>query len=174
MENLVRREVVETAKTLVVKIGTNVLSQEDGSLDVVRLRSLAEQIHRVHESGRRVVIVSSGAVGAGMSLLSLKERPRDLPHLQAAAATGQAHLIRLYDDCLRPHGYHAAQMSVDGQRFQNPCAVSQRPQHAAYSVRIRGRADHQRKRHRERGGDEIRRQRPTGGDGRRICCPIRC
>lgn len=118
MENLVRREVVDTARTLVVKIGTNVLSKEDGSLDVDRLRSLAEQIHRIHETGRRVVIVSSGAVGAGISLLSLKERPRDLPHLQAAAATGQAHLIRLYDDCLRPHGYHAAQMLLTGNDFK--------------------------------------------------------
>jgi glutamate 5-kinase len=118
MENLVRREVVDTARTLVVKIGTNVLSKEDGSLDGDRLRSLAEQIHRIHESGRRVVIVSSGAVGAGMSLLSLKERPRDLPHLQAAAATGQAHLIRLYDDCLRPHGYHAAQLLLTGNDFK--------------------------------------------------------
>ena len=118
MENLVRREVIVTARTLVVKIGTNVLSKADGSLDADRLRSLAEQIHRIHETGRRVVIVSSGAVGAGMSLLSLKERPKDLPHLQAAAATGQAHLIRLYDDCLRPHGYHAAQMLLTGNDFK--------------------------------------------------------
>ena len=118
MQNLVRREVVETARTLVVKIGTNVLSRPDGSLDVERLTSLAEQIHRVHTTGRRVAIVSSGAVGAGMSLLSLTERPRDLPHLQAAAATGQAHLIRLYDDCLRRHGYHAAQMLLTANDFK--------------------------------------------------------
>ncbi len=118
MQNLVRREVVETAHTFVVKIGTNVLSRPDGSLDVDRLTSLAEQIHRVHTTGRRVAIVSSGAVGAGMSLLSLTERPRDLPHLQAAAATGQAHLIRLYDDCLRRHGYHAAQMLLTGNDFK--------------------------------------------------------
>ena len=118
MQNLVRREVVETARTLVVKIGTNVLSRPDGALDVDRLTSLAEQIHRVHTTGRRVAIVSSGAVGAGMSLLSLTERPRDLPHLQAAAATGQAHLIRLYDDCLRRHGYHAAQMLLTANDFK--------------------------------------------------------
>src|SRR5687768_7394850 len=118
MQNLVRREVVDTARTIVVKIGTNVLSQEDGSLDVDRLKSLAEQIHRIHSTGKKVVIVSSGSVGAGMSLLHLKERPRDLPHLQAAAATGQAHLIRLYDDVLRPHGYRAAQMLLTGNDFK--------------------------------------------------------
>jgi glutamate 5-kinase len=53
-----------------------------------------------------------------MSLLHLKERPKDLPHLQAAAATGQAHLIRLYDDVLRPHGYRAAQMLLTGNDFK--------------------------------------------------------
>ena len=119
MLNLVRREVVETARTLVIKIGTNVLSRDDGSLDLDRIASLSEQIHKVRETGRRVVIVSSGAVGAGMSLLSLTERPRDLPHLQAAAATGQAHLIRLYDDCLRQHGYHAAQMLLTANDFKH-------------------------------------------------------
>jgi glutamate 5-kinase len=65
-----------------------------------------------------VVVVSSGAVGAGIGLLGLKGRPRDLPHLQAAAATGQAHLIRLYDDCLRKHGYHAAQMLLTANDFK--------------------------------------------------------
>ncbi len=118
MQNLVRREVVDTARTIVVKIGTNVLSKEDGSLDGERLKSLAEQIHRIHTTGKKVVIVSSGAVGAGMSLLSLKERPKDLRHLQAAAATGQAHLIRLYDDVLRAHGYRAAQMLLTGNDFK--------------------------------------------------------
>lgn len=117
MANLVRREVVETARTLVIKIGTNVLSRDDDSLDIERLESLAEQIHRVHESGRRVVVVSSGAIAAGIGLLKLPARPADLPHLQAAAATGQAHLIRLYDDCLRKHGYRAAQVLLTANDF---------------------------------------------------------
>ena len=88
MNDLVRREVIETAKTLVIKVGTNVLSRPDESFDVERVAALAEQIHRVRETGRQVVVVSSGAVGAGMGLLSLKHRPTDLRHLQAAAATG--------------------------------------------------------------------------------------
>lgn len=119
MADLVRLEVVETAQTLVVKIGTNVLSRPDDSLDIERLQSLCEQIHRVRQTGRQVVIVTSGAVAVGMGILGLKERPRDLPHLQAAAAAGQAHLIRLYDDCLRPFGYHAAQLLVTANDFQN-------------------------------------------------------
>ncbi|HUG89486.1 MAG TPA: glutamate 5-kinase, partial [Planctomycetaceae bacterium] len=119
MVNLVRREVIETARTLVVKIGTNVLSRADGKLDVDRIAQLAEQIHRLRESRRQVIVVSSGAVGAGMGLLALKSRPKDLRHLQAAAATGQAHLIRLYDDCLRRHGYHAAQVLLTAEDFKH-------------------------------------------------------
>lgn len=117
--SLVRREVILAAQTLVVKVGTNVLSRPDDSLDEERVRQLAEQIHRVHETGRRVVVVSSGAVGAGVGLLGLSSRPRDLPHLQAAAAVGQAQLIRRYDECLRPRGYHAAQLLLTADDFKH-------------------------------------------------------
>jgi len=75
----------------VIKIGTNVLSRDDDTLDVDRIAQIAEQIHRVRQTGRQVVLVSSGAIGAGIGLLGLRERPTDLPHLQAAAATGQAY-----------------------------------------------------------------------------------
>jgi glutamate 5-kinase len=117
MVNLVRREVVETAHIIVVKVGTNVLSCDDDSLDVDRIADLAEQIHHIRDSGRRVVIVSSGAVGAGLSLLGLNGRPEDLPHLQAAAAAGQTQLIHLYDKCLRRYGYHAAQLLLTADDF---------------------------------------------------------
>ncbi|MBD3675209.1 MAG: glutamate 5-kinase [Planctomycetaceae bacterium] len=119
MENLVRREVVETAETIVVKVGTNTLARPDDTLDNDRIVHLAEQLCAIRESGRKVVLVSSGAVAAGMELLSLRERPRDLPHLQAAAAAGQAHLIHLYDKALRDRGYHAAQMLVTGIDFKH-------------------------------------------------------
>jgi glutamate 5-kinase len=119
MDNLVRREVVETAETLVVKIGTNVLSRPDDTLDIDRIAILAEQLHRIKQTGRQVVVVSSGAIGAGIGLLKLSKRPTDLPHLQAAAATGQAHLIRVYDDCLRKHGYHAAQVLLTANDFKS-------------------------------------------------------
>ncbi|MCH8828290.1 MAG: glutamate 5-kinase [Planctomycetes bacterium] len=118
MDNLVRREVIETARTLVIKVGTNVLSREDDSLDAERIAVLVEQIERVLRTGRKVVVVSSGAVSAGMELLSLSHRPRDLPHLQAAAAAGQAYLIRLYDECLRKHGLHAAQLLLTANDFK--------------------------------------------------------
>ena len=118
MVNLLRREVIETAKTVVIKVGTSVLSNDDDSLNIARIAALVEQVDRIRKTGRRVVLVSSGAVGAGMGLLGLKERPKDLPHLQAAAATGQAHLIRLYDDCLQAHGCRAAQLLLTANDFR--------------------------------------------------------
>lgn len=119
MSNLVRREVVDSARTLVIKVGTNVLARTDDSLDVARIEALAAQVHRVIQTGRKVVIVSSGAVGAGMGILGLKSRPGDLPHLQAAAATGQAHLMRRWNEALQQHGYHAAQILVTANDFRH-------------------------------------------------------
>ena len=119
MQSLIRQEIIQTARTVVVKVGTSVLSNDDDSLDVSRIAALTEQLYRIRQSGRRVVLVSSGAVGAGMGLLNLKQRPTDLPHLQAAAAAGQAHLIRLYNDCLEVHGYRAAQLLLTANDFRN-------------------------------------------------------
>ncbi|MCX7393615.1 MAG: glutamate 5-kinase [Planctomycetales bacterium] len=110
---------MDRTKTVVVKVGTNVLSKDDDQLDSARIEALVEQVHSVCVSGRKLVLVSSGAIAAGMGLLGLKERPKDLPHLQAAAATGQAQLIHLYDQAFRPHGYHAAQLLLTANDFKN-------------------------------------------------------
>lgn len=114
-----RHEVLDRTKTIVVKVGTNVLSTDDDRLDADRIASLAEQVHGIFSKGIQPVLVSSGAIGAGMALLGLKERPKDLSHLQAAAATGQAHLIHIYDKAFRPHGYHAAQLLLTANDFKN-------------------------------------------------------
>ncbi|QDT64653.1 glutamate 5-kinase [Calycomorphotria hydatis] len=119
MDNLVRREIYETARTIVVKVGTNVLSRDDDTVNEEVIQRLADQIAAIRKSGRQVVLVSSGAVGAGMGLLSLTERPRDLAHLQAAAATGQARLIRLYDEAFKKHGTHAAQLLLTAEDFKH-------------------------------------------------------
>lgn len=114
-----RRAVIDLVKTVVVKVGTNVLSKEDDTLDLNRIEALCDQVLRILDSGRKVVMVSSGAIGAGIGLLGLKQRPKDLPHLQAAAAVGQAHLIRLYNDCLQRRGYSAAQLLLTANDFKN-------------------------------------------------------
>ncbi|RMG33420.1 MAG: glutamate 5-kinase [Planctomycetota bacterium] len=110
MPDLVRRELVETCRTLVVKVGSNVLTGDDGRIEQSRIEALAAQVARIQATGRHVIIVSSGAVAAGMEVMGLDERPADLPHLQATAAIGQARLIARYERALQTHGVHAAQL----------------------------------------------------------------
>lgn len=117
--DLVRDDVVLSAQTWVVKVGTSVLAAPDGTLDRDRLAHLAEQLSAVAATGRRVALVSSGAVGAGIGQLGLGRRPDDLPRLQAAAAVGQAFLIRAYDETFRLHGRHAAQLLLTHEDFDS-------------------------------------------------------
>jgi glutamate 5-kinase len=105
-----RQQVTSAAHTVVVKVGTRVLTQADGTLNYRRIEQLAEELQQLHASGRRTVLVSSGAVGAGVSLLGLKSRPTDLAKLQAVAAVGQTHLIQSYDRVFATHGRRAAQV----------------------------------------------------------------
>lgn len=119
LRDLVREEVVLSAQTWVVKVGTSVLTAPDGSLDPARIDHLSEQICAILDTGRQVALVSSGAVGAGMGQLGLVHRPDSLPRIQAAAAIGQAYLIRAYDHGLRRHGRHAAQLLLTHEDFDS-------------------------------------------------------
>ncbi|HVT28364.1 MAG TPA: glutamate 5-kinase [Lacipirellulaceae bacterium] len=106
----IRQEIAGRSKTVVVKVGTRVLTHDDGTLDQECVTAIAEQIVRLMEENRHLVLVSSGAVGAGMGRLSLSKRPADLAHLQAVAAVGQSRLIESYNRALEGHGRHAAQI----------------------------------------------------------------
>ncbi len=110
MTDLLRQEIAATAGSIVVKVGTRVLTREDGILNEQRIAQLAEEIHQVMETGRKVALVSSGAVGAGMGRLGLAKRPTDVAHLQAVAAVGQSLLVEAYERSLRAFGRHAAQV----------------------------------------------------------------
>jgi glutamate 5-kinase len=117
--DLVRDEVVFSAGTWVVKVGTSVLTDEAGRLDPARIGHLAEQVSAVVASGRKVALVSSGAVGAGIGQLGLSRRPENLRQLQAAAAVGQSYLIRTYDEGFKRHGRHAAQLLLTHEDFDS-------------------------------------------------------
>lgn len=96
MQDPVRQEVVTLARSVVVKIGTNVLTGPDGTLDLNRLQALVDQVERLRQAGRKVTVVSSGAIGAGVGQLKLDKRPTDLRRLQACAAVGQGFLMRAF------------------------------------------------------------------------------
>ncbi len=90
-----KQRLLRRVRRAVVKIGSSILSRHDG-INRQRLRSLSAEICGLHAQGTEIVVVSSGAVAAGMARLGLKERPRTVVQRQAAAAVGQIDLMALY------------------------------------------------------------------------------
>jgi glutamate 5-kinase len=117
-----RRKVFSRARTVVVKVGTGVLTLAGGRLNKARIRHLAEQVQRLRAVGKSVVIVSSGAVGAGIGRLNLPGRPADLAGLQGAAAVGQPLLMRAWSDAFGKFGVPVAQILVTRGDFENRTA----------------------------------------------------
>jgi glutamate 5-kinase len=115
----VRQEVIALAHTVVVKVGTNVLAGPDGTLEQAQLQALADQIQRLRATGRKVALVSSGAIGAGVGRLALGKRPSDLRQLQACAAVGQTFLMRAWEDSLARHGIPTAQLLLTAGDFDS-------------------------------------------------------
>jgi len=126
-KNDLRRQILSKVKKVVVKIGTGVLTTDDGYVDREQIRNLAGQVVELKKMGYDVVVVSSGAIGSGMGELGIEKRPSTLPELQAVAAIGQSKLIGTYNECFKLHGYHAAQILLtredfeDRQRYLNTC-----------------------------------------------------
>lgn len=91
-----KREVLRRVRRVVVKIGSQILSSSDG-IEEPRLRALVRELAALHDQEKDLVVVSSGAVAAGMTRLGRKERPKTIPEKQALAAVGQIKLMALYE-----------------------------------------------------------------------------
>ncbi len=89
-----KREI--SARRVVVKVGTYTLSDDRGRLDREHMKNLVSQIAALRGEGLEIILVSSGAIAAGVELLQLAERPKDIPSLQAASSVGQGLLLHLY------------------------------------------------------------------------------
>ena len=98
---------------VVVKLGTQVVSRVEGSLALGPLGALVEQVHGLKQAGHDVILVSSGAVGAGMGCLGLEKRPENVASLQAVAAVGQSKLMHHYDFAFQAHHLQTAQVCFD-------------------------------------------------------------
>lgn len=122
-----RSQILSKVRKVIIKIGTGVLTTDEGHLDRAQIKGLAKQVVELKKMGYSVVVVSSGAIGSGMGELGIGKRPGTLPELQAVAAIGQSKLISMYDACFKLHGYHAAQILLtredfeDRQRYLNTC-----------------------------------------------------
>jgi len=105
-----RRDLMQRVRSVVVKLGSNVLCDDAGSLEQEQIDRIAGQVADLKDAGLRVAVVSSGAIAAGVGEMDLARRPDDLPRLQACAAVGQAKLMMRFDAALRRRGRHAAQI----------------------------------------------------------------
>lgn len=113
--------------TIVVKIGSNTLTAADGRVDRGFVSDVIRQVALLRSEGNRVVIVSSGAIAAGVEALGLPGRPAAMPALQAAAAVGQVRLVETYAEAAAKHGYAVAQVLLtrrdvaDRSAYVNAC-----------------------------------------------------
>lgn len=106
-------------KRIVVKVGTGILTGSNRRLNKSWIRQLVGQIAALIKQEIQVILVTSGAIGAGMGTLGLEQRPVFLPRLQAAAAIGQGQLMRIYDLFFKPHGLITAQVLLTREDLSN-------------------------------------------------------
>jgi glutamate 5-kinase len=123
------RERLEKADLIVIKVGSALLTGPERGLATDLVEALGEEISQLLDDGRRVLLVSSGAVAEGISRLKLKTRPERIHELQAAAAVGQMGLVQAYERAFARHGRHAAVVLLthedlaDRQRYLNARAT---------------------------------------------------
>ncbi len=106
-------------RRLVVKIGTSLLTRQGGHLDKLRMARFVADLARAQKSGIEVVLVTSGAIAAGMSELGWSKRPAELAKKQAAAAVGQPRLMETYRQLFKRRGIRVAQVLLTREDFDN-------------------------------------------------------
>lgn len=104
---------------IVVKIGTSTLAHPTGHLNIRRVEELCKIISDIKNAGHEVILVSSGAIGMGVGKLGLRERPKDIPSKQAAAAVGQCELMYTYDRLFGEYHHTVAQLLITGDDTAN-------------------------------------------------------
>ena len=104
---------------VVVKIGTSTLAHATGHLNIRRVEQLCKIMSDIKNAGHELILVSSGAIGMGVGKLGLRERPRDIPGKQAAAAVGQCELMYIYDKLFSKYHHTVAQLLITGADTQN-------------------------------------------------------
>lgn len=103
-------ELIGRVRRFVVKLGTGILTSSDNHIDPKQIENIARQVAHARSLGKEVVLVSSGAVGAGMGSLGFRVRPTQLGELQACAALGQVRLMHAYAEAFRPYNINIAQV----------------------------------------------------------------
>ncbi len=105
---------------IVVKIGTSTLTHATGHLNIRRVEALCKTMSDIKNAGHEVILVSSGAIGMGVGKLGLRERPKDIPTKQAAAAVGQCELMYIYDKLFGDYHHTVAQLLITNDNLVDP------------------------------------------------------
>ena len=113
------REILKSVSRVVVKLGTGVLTDSRKLVDPAQLEQLVAQIAALRQVGKEVVLVTSGAVGAGMGALGYESRPANLAEKQACAAVGQSRLMTAYDKLFAAHGLVVAQVLLTHEDLEH-------------------------------------------------------
>ena len=103
---------IKDAKIIVVKVGTSTLTYPSGMLNLRRIGNLVKTICDLQNSGKKIILVSSGAVSAGLAKIGFLKRPESIEEKQAAAAVGQCELMNMYDSLFSSYGHKVAQILV--------------------------------------------------------------
>lgn len=111
------RQFLPESRRIIVKIGTRVIAGKTGKPDIAHLKSLVTQVAALHKAGYQVVMVSSGAIGAGMDSLGITERPKEVPDLQMCAAIGQARLMTIYEELFNAQKIRIGQILLTHDDF---------------------------------------------------------
>ncbi|MCM8764815.1 MAG: glutamate 5-kinase [Candidatus Omnitrophica bacterium] len=114
-----KKNVIKRVKRIVIKIGTNVLTSVGHRLDTSLMEHLGQQICWLMKKRRQVIVVTSGAIGAGMQILGWQRRPSKMEKLQAAASVGQSRLMRFYERIFREEGYNVGQVLLTRDIFES-------------------------------------------------------
>ena len=108
------------AKRIVVKVGTSTLTHEYGKANLRRMEELCKVLSDLRNSGKEMILVTSGAIGMGVGKLGLKARPTQTQMKQAVAAVGQCELMFMYDKLFGEYGSTVAQILLTGDVISNP------------------------------------------------------
>jgi len=111
---------ISEKKRIVIKLGTSTLAHKTGKLNIRRMTNLVRVISDLHNSGREIIMVSSGAVGLGAGKLGLPEKPKDTKMKQAVAAIGQCELMHVYDDMFAKYSVTVGQILLTKTIINNP------------------------------------------------------
>lgn len=105
------REKLKTARRIVIKVGTSTLAHaESGKLNLYRIEHLIRELADLHNAGKEIIFVTSGAIAAGLGKLNMKSRPQGIPEKQALAAIGQGVLMHIYEKFFAEYGQTIGQV----------------------------------------------------------------